>query len=128
LLNHAWLLAQSSNDTGGVVVMLVWLAIMVLMIAGLWKMFVKAGQPGWAAIVPIYNLYVLVQIAGRPWWWMILLIIPIVGIIFALILSNDISKAFGRQLGTTLGLIFLPFIFYPILGFGSAQYQGPSRA
>jgi VIT1/CCC1 family predicted Fe2+/Mn2+ transporter len=59
---------------------------------------------------------------------MILLIIPIVGIIFALILSNDISKAFGRQLGTTLGLIFLPFIFYPILGFGSAQYQGPSRA
>ncbi len=128
MLNHAWLLAQSSNDTGGVVVMLVWLAIMVLMIAGLWKMFVKAGQPGWAAIVPIYNLYVLVQIAGRPWWWMILLIIPIVGIIFALILSNDISKAFGRQLGTTLGLIFLPFIFYPILGFGSAQYQGPSRA
>jgi hypothetical protein len=94
----------------------------------MWKVFVKAGHPGWAAIVPIYNLYILTQIAGRAWWWLILLFIPVVNLIVILVLCSDISKAFGRGLGTTIGLFFLPFIFYPILGFGSAQYQGPTRA
>jgi hypothetical protein len=129
MVQHVWTLAQSSNDSAaGAIALLVQLAIIVLTFVGMWKVFVKAGHPGWAAIVPIYNLYILTQIAGRAWWWLILLFIPVVNLIVILVLCSDISKAFGRGLGTTIGLFFLPFIFYPILGFGSAQYQGPTRA
>ncbi len=106
--------------------MIVWLAVLVLVIAGMWKVFVKAGQPGWAAIIPIYNLVVLVQIVGRPLWWVILMLIPCVNIIFFIILMNDLSKSFGQGVGFTLGLIILGFIFIPILGFGGAKYLGPA--
>lgn len=102
---------------------LVWIAVVVLMIAGLWKVFVKAGEPGWACLVPIYNIIVLVKIAGRPLWWFILLIIPLVGFIVAIIVSLDIAKKFGQSAGYGIGLALLPFIFYPMLGFGSATYQ-----
>ena len=107
------------------VFLIVWLAVAVFVIAGMWKMFVKAGQPGWAAIIPIYNMIVLLQIVGRPLWWFILLLIPCVNIIFLIIVMNDLSKSFGQGVGFTLGLIVLSFIFIPILGFGSAQYVGP---
>ncbi len=130
MLNAAITLAQSSSGGDGAIatiVLLIQIAVIVLMIAGLWKVFTKAGHPGWAAIIPFYNIYILTQIVGRPWWWLILLVIPFINIIFSIILCNDLSKAFGRGLGTTLGLIFLGFIFIPILGFGSAQYQGPAR-
>lgn len=102
------------------------LMIAVVIIAGAWKVFTKAGQPGWAVLIPIYNYYIVTKIAGRPWWWLLLAIVPIVNIIVAVVLLNDVSKSFGRGIGTTLGLIFLPAIFYVILGFGDAQYQGPS--
>ncbi len=108
------------------VFMLVWLAFLVFVIAGMWKTFVKAGQPGWAAIIPIYNLVVLVQIVGRPLWWVIVMLIPCVNIIFFIILMNDLSKSFGQSLGFTIGLIVLSFIFIPILGFGGARYVGPA--
>src|SRR5262245_13929003 len=108
---------------GGGVFMLIWLAIFVVIIAGLWKVFVKAGQPGWAAIVPIYNAYVLTQIAGREILWFILLLIPIVNVIAAIMISLDVARKFGQSTGFGIGLAFLPFIFYPILGFGSAQYN-----
>jgi hypothetical protein len=98
------------------------LAFVVLMLAGTWKTFAKAGQPGWAAIVPIYNMIVLLQVAGRPIWWIILAFIPIVSLIL-LVIPFDIAKKFGKGTGFGLGLLFLPFIFYPILGFGDAQYQ-----
>jgi hypothetical protein len=104
---------------------IVWLAVVVLIVAGMWKMFVKAGQPGWAAIIPIYNIIVLLQIVGRPLWWFILLLIPCVNIIFLIIVMNDLSKSFGQGVGFTIGLILLGFIFIPILGFGKAQYVGP---
>jgi len=104
---------------------IVWLAVLVLVIAGMWKTFVKAGQPGWAAIIPIYNIIVLLQIVGRPLWWFILLLIPCVNIIFLIIVMNDLSKSFGQGIGFTLGLIVLGFIFIPILGFGAARYVGP---
>ncbi len=108
------------------VFVLVWLAFLVFVIAGMWKTFVKAGQPGWAAIIPIYNLVVLVQIVGRPLWWVIMMLIPCVNIIFFIILMNDLSKSFGQGLGFTIGLIVLSFIFIPILGFGGARYVGPA--
>ena len=105
-------------------ILLVELAIVVLVIAGLWKVFTKAGKPGWAAIVPIYNAVVLLEVVGRPIWWIILLIIPCVNIIIACIVSLDLAKRFGKSAGFGIGLWLLGFIFIPILGFGSAQYQG----
>jgi len=104
------------------------LVMMALYIVGYWKMFTKAGKPGWAAIVPIYNVYVMLEMVGRPWWWLLIMIfVPFANIIFMIILMNDISKAFGRGVGTTLGLIFLGPIFPLVLGFGSAEYKMPVR-
>jgi hypothetical protein len=102
------------------------LLIALLVIVAMWKVFTKAGQPGWASIIPIYNIYIWCKIVGRPGWWVILLFIPLVNFIIAIILSIDLAKSFGKGVGFGLGLAFLGFIFWPILGFGSAQYQGPS--
>lgn len=104
------------------------LAVLVLVLASLWKIFTKAGKPGWAALIPFYNTIVILQIVGRPVWWFVLLLIPFVNIVFAIILAHDISKSFGRGVGTTLLLIFLPFIGYPMLAFGSASYVAPSAS
>ena len=101
-----------------------WSAFVILMIAAMWKVFSKAGQPGWAVIIPIYNIYIMCKVAGRPGWWVLLMFIPFVNLIIAIILTIDIAKNFGQGVGFGIGLIILPFIFYPILGFGSAQYQG----
>ncbi len=120
--------SSSGGGIGGCMVGLVYLAIVVAVIAGGWKMFVKAGQPGWGIIVPFYNAYLICKICGRPGWWFILLLIPIVSIIFGIIIAIDLAKSFGKGIGFALGLIFLGFIFVPILGFGSAQYQGPAAA
>jgi len=103
--------------------LIVWLAIAILVLAGVWKTFVKAGEPGWACIIPIYNIIVLLKIAGRPLWWFILLLIPIVNFIVAIIVAIDIAKRFGQGTGFGIGLALLPFIFYPVLGFGSATYK-----
>lgn len=110
------------------VVLIIYLAIIVLMVASVWKVFVKAGQPGWAAIVPIYNIIVLLQIVGRPVWWIVLMLIPIVSIVVAIILLIDVAKSFGKGAGFAIGLLLLGFIFWPILGFGDAQYVGPAAA
>jgi Family of unknown function (DUF5684) len=106
---------------------LVGLAIVVVVIAGLWMTFTKAGKPGWGAIIPIYNAILLLQIAGRPIWWIILLFIPLVNVVIGIIVSLDIAKNFGKGVGFGIGLALLGFIFYPILGFGSAQYQPQSQ-
>jgi Family of unknown function (DUF5684) len=101
------------------------LAVIVLMIAAMWKIFSKAGQEGWKAIIPIYNLYVLLKIVGKPGWWLILFIIPFVNYIFIIWTYNMLSKSFGKDEGFTVGMIFLSIVFIPILGFGSAIYLGP---
>lgn len=93
------------------------------MLIALWMVFSKASEPGWAAIVPIYNVIVLLKVAGKPWWWIVLLLIPIVNLILGIIIAIDLARNFGKGGGFAVGLIFLPFIFYPILGFGSARYQ-----
>lgn len=115
---------SSSGNAPGPIFWICEIAFIVLMIAAIWKVFSKAGQPGWAAIIPIYNIYVMCKVAGRPGWWLLLMLIPFVNIIVAIILTVDISKAFGKGVGFAIGMILLPFIFWPILGFGSAQYQG----
>lgn len=97
----------------------------VIVIAGIWKTFQKANQPGWACIVPIYNMYVMLKIGGKPGWWLILFFIPLVNIIFMIWTYNMISKSFGKDEGFTIGLVLLGFIFWPILGFGDATYRGP---
>ncbi|ATC65659.1 signal peptidase I [Nibricoccus aquaticus] len=107
----------------GAVIGLLYLAIIVLVIAGFWKVFVKAGHPGWAAIVPIYNVYILLKIAGKPGWWLLLFFIPIVSLVIAILVSIDVAKAFGKGAGFGVGLALLGFVFYPILGFGDAEYQ-----
>ena len=99
------------------------IALVVLMIGSVWKVFTKAGKPGWACIVPIYNVIVLLEIAGKPLWWILLMIIPLVNIVIAILLAIEVAKKFGQSSGFGLGLAFLPFIFYPVLGYGSARYQ-----
>ena len=108
----------------GLLFVAIYLAIVVVIIAGVWKVFVKAGQPGWAAIIPIYNLIVLLQVAGKPLWWFFLFLIPIVNLDMLILVSIAVAEKFGKGAGFGVGLALLGFIFYPILGFGSAQYQG----
>ena len=128
-MTHAFnFLAQRDDDAGGgILVLVIWLAIIVVVIAGLWKTFEKAGHPGWAAIIPIYNIYILCQIAGKPGWWIILFFIPIVSIVMSLLVNLEVAKNFGKGAGYGIGLWLLPFIFYPILGFGDAQYIGSQQ-
>lgn len=104
---------------------IIYLAVIVLVIASYWKVFEKAGEPGWAAIIPIYNIYVLLKITGKPGWWLLLYLVPFVNLVFAIWTLNMLSKSFGKDEGFTAGLALLGFVFMPILGFGDAQYQGP---
>ncbi|PSP33455.1 signal peptidase I [Halobacteriales archaeon QH_10_67_22] len=91
----------------------------------MWKVFTKAGQPGWAAIIPLYNVYVLVtEVAGRDLLWVILSIVVPLALVVPLI---DVAKAFGKGTGYGVGLWLLGPIFFPLLGFGSARYQGAPR-
>ena len=106
--------------------LIVMLAIALVMIIAYWKIFEKAGKPGWAILIPIYNLIVLLEIVGKPLWWFFLLLIPFVNIIFGIWIINLLSKSFGKNEGFTVGLILLGIIFYPILGFGDAKYVGPA--
>ena len=125
-----WLFAQ--NDTGGAIagmlILVIQLAILIAILAGAWKMFEKAGKPGWAAIIPIYNIIVILEICGRPIWWILLLLIPCVNIVIAVIMWIDVAKSFGKSELYGIGLAFLGFIFIPMLGFGSARYVGPAAA
>ncbi|MCZ6806162.1 MAG: DUF5684 domain-containing protein [Deltaproteobacteria bacterium] len=116
------------NGDGSVLGFLVCLAIATFYIYVVWKIFEKAGKPGWAAIIPIYNVIVLLEIVGRPIWWVILFIIPVVGFIISIIVAIDLSKSFGHGALYGFGLWFFAFIFGPILAFGSDTYQGPSVA
>ena len=134
LLVPARLLAQveysySASGQGQAPGPLFWIfeiALTVVIVAAMWKVFSKAGRPGWAAIIPIYNLIVWCKIVGRPIWWILLLLICFP--IFYIILCIDLAKSFGKGVGFAIGLILLSIIFFPILGFGSATYQGPSAA
>lgn len=111
----------------GLFAILVYLAIVFFMIASMWKIFGKAGKPGWAAIVPIYNLVVLLEVTRKPTWWIILMLIPLVNVIVSIIIVHQLSVSFGKDTGFTIGLLLLPIIFLPILAFGDAKYIGTSE-
>lgn len=113
--------------TSGGPLLLIYLVLIVLNLVGAWRVFEKAGQPGWGILVPIYNVYLMCKIAGRPGYWLILFLIPIVNIFVTLFLAVDIARAFSRTAAFGFGLWILGFIFIPILGFGPAQYTRPSR-
>jgi ABC-type transport system involved in cytochrome c biogenesis permease component len=108
--------------------MLVYFALSILWIVGMWKMFDKAGKPGWAAIIPIYNIIVMLEVAGKPIWWILLLCIPVVNFVIAILMMLAVAERFGKGGGFAVGLILLPFIFFPMLGFGDATYQGGTPA
>ncbi len=115
---------SAAAAAGSLLFALIWLAVTVLVIAGMWKTFVKAGKPGWACLIPIYNVIVLLEIAGKPLWWIILFFIPLVNFVVVILVALAVAERFGKGLGFGLGLAFLPMIFFLILGFGDAQYQG----
>ena len=147
--NPALLLAQLSTDpfgpssgpppevgAGGIMALLmscccplaIMLVFLVPMLMGMWKTFAKAGQPGWAAFVPIYNIIVMMNIIGQPASRVIFHLIPFVQIYFAIVDTLALVRCFGKDVGFLLGLMFLPVVFWPILGFGSAQYTPPAGA
>ncbi len=95
----------------------------LLTLVAMWKVFNKAGEPGWAILIPIYNLIVMLRIAGKPAWWFLLFCIPLVQIVVAINVDVCTARRFGKGVGCGLGLLFLPMIFYPILAFGSATYE-----
>ena len=100
-------------------------AVIVAVIVAWWQIFTKAGEAGWKAIIPIYNLIVILKIVGREWWWVFLLLIPIVSFVVWIIVAIDLARSFGRGTGFGIGLAFLSPIFGLILGFGSDTYIGP---
>lgn len=100
--------------------------VVVLFVVSRWKIFTKAGKPGWAAIIPIYNSIIHMEVIGRPGWWFLLYSVPLFGLYVSIIDSVLLTRSFGKDSGFAVGLIILPIIFYPMLGFGSASYRGPS--
>lgn len=105
-----------------------YLILGVISVVSMWRIFTKAHQPGWAAVVPVYNLYILTQVAGRSGWWVVWLLIPGINIIAAIFLANDLAKSFGQGIGMAVLIILVSVIGLPTLAFGPYEYQGPSAA
>ena len=100
-----------------------WLSIIVFAILSQWKVFEKAGQPGWACLIPFYNIIILLKIANKPWWWIFMFFIPIANIVFMIMMIHRISLSFGKGAGFTVGLLFLSIIFWGILAFDKSEYK-----
>ncbi len=105
---------------------LIYLALVVFFIVAAWRVFTKAGRPGWGSIIPIYNTYLLLKIAGRSGWWLLGFCVPFLNIYGIVVMWLRLAKAFGRGTGFGIGLIFLSPIFIPILAFGDSRYVGKS--
>jgi len=123
---------MNNGDGAGIVAagafFVVYLAVIIVSVVGIWKVFVKAGQPGVAAIVPIWNIWVLVTgVAKKEPLWFVLMLIPFVNIVISIMVILEVAKKFGKSGGYAAGLIFLPFIFWPMLGFGGSVYEGGGR-
>ena len=136
-LESATTTVTTSTDTAalagvGIVLFLVWFLFIAvfaaIMIASMWKIFKKAGKEGWAAIIPIYNTVVMLQIVGRPVWWIFLFLVPVVNFVVGIIVAIDLAKSFGKDAGLGIVMALFPIIGYPILGFGDSKYVGPVAA
>jgi len=124
-MNETYTVTTTEAAAGGMGLFgtILYIALIVFSIIIMWKVYVKAGQPGWGCIIPIYNIYLLMKIAGRPGWWLLLFFIPIVNLVIAIIVMIDIAKRFGKGTGFGIGLVFLNIIFFAILAFDSSEYQ-----
>jgi hypothetical protein len=122
--------SQISGIIGGVIgYFFLWLfsmAISAFILVCMWKIFVKAGKPGWAALVPFYNTLVMLEFLGRPWWFLLLMFVPLANVVIEIIIIFDYAKSFGKSTAFGFGLLFLSIIFIPILAFGSSRYVGPA--
>ncbi|EPG75893.1 hypothetical protein LEP1GSC058_0437 [Leptospira fainei serovar Hurstbridge str. BUT 6] len=118
---------MEGNSGVGIVGILIYAVIIVAFLAANWKIYEKAGKPGWSAIIPIYNLVVLMEIVGKPAWWVILFFVPCVNLVVFILVAIELAKAFGKSAGFAV-LFFVLGIGYFILGFSDAKYQGPAKA
>ncbi len=114
---------EDGSGGSGIVVLLFQLAIIIVMIMATWKVFDKAGQPGWACLVPFYNIYIFLVIAEKPAWWILLMLIPLVNIIFGVIACIAFAKKFGKDALFGIGIALLGIVFLPILAWGDAEYS-----
>lgn len=105
-------------------ILFVYLLVIAVMAFSLWRIFVKAWRPGWAALIPIYNLVVLLEMTNKPIWWIVFFFIPFANIVVAVLMSIALAESFGKSAGFGIGLAFLGLIFFPLLAFGDAEYQG----
>lgn len=117
--------AAAPSAAGGAVGGIVGLLVAVVMVAAMWKVFTKAGQPGWASLVPLYNFLVMLKIIGKPSWYIVLAFVPLANFYLFITLAFGMAKAFGKSTGFGVGLLLLGPVFYPMLAFGDATYQGP---
>ena len=122
------LFAQSDGGGGSAIFWVLYIAFVVVYLAAGWIVYTKAGQEGWKSLIPIYNLFVLLKIVGRPGWWLLLFIVPIVNFVIWIVVALDLAKSFGKGTGFAIGLILLTPLFYLILAFGDATYRGPAAA
>lgn len=104
-------------------VSIIYLLILVLVLVSFWKIYEKAGRQGWEAIIPIYNIYVLLQIVNKPTWWLIMFFIPLVNIVFGFLTFTELAKKFGKSTGFGVGLFLLSFVFMPMLAFSNDKFQ-----
>lgn len=114
----------AASSPGLAILWLIYLVVIVFEIAAFWQLFAKAGEAGWQAIIPVWSTIVLIKIAGRPLWWVILYFIPFVNIVIHFIVSIEVARAFGKGTGYGVLLALFPYVVVPMLGFGSAQYVG----
>lgn len=127
-------ITTTNTDTSGILGAIMaygifWLIVAVVMIVAYWKVFTKAKEAGWKSIIPIYNVIILLKIIGRPWWWILLMLIPFVNLIIAVIVSLDLAKSFGKSEAFGIIALFLVApVGYLMLAFGDAKYSGPSAS
>ncbi len=120
---------ESSADgllTGiGVDTYIIALLVSVFILVTIWRIYKKAGQPGWASIIPVYNMIVMLRVVKLDWWHIFIwLFVPFASIAYAIIVPIKLAKLFGKSSGFGVLAIFLPVIAYPILAFGQASYEG----
>jgi Family of unknown function (DUF5684) len=120
--------ARIRSDAGSAKVAVVFITACFIasfiLVAGYWRLLTKAGKPGWAILVPIYNAIVMQQISGKPLWWIFLYLVPGVNIVIAVICTFALAENFGKGKGYGLGMLFLPWVFVPMLAFSDAEFVG----
>lgn len=126
-VSYSYSTSTSLDPTTALIIFLPVIVLTLVLIIAQWRIFTKAGQPGWASVVPIYNYYVMLQIVGRPAWWLLLMLVPFVNFVVMVIIALDLAKAFGKsEAFGIVGLILFAPIGYMMLGFGGATYHGSS--